>query len=138
MTTYVADGTTLSRQNDASPQVYEAIPQLTTIGQVGVERALIDVTNLSSTLREYKKAIADGLELQCVAQYDPDNAVHAALKTDADAETARSFKVTLTDSPAQTITFNAMVTRWVVSSLEIDNVVTLEFTLKPTGSMVIA
>lgn len=135
MATYVADGTTISRQNDDSPQTYDDIPQVTSIGTVGQERGLIDVSNLSSTAREYKKALKDGLEVQLVIQYDPDNAIHSGLRTDANAETARSFKVTFTDSPAQTATFNALVTRWVVSNIAIDSVIQLEVTLKPTGDI---
>lgn len=136
MTTYVADGTTISRQNDDSPQTYDDIPQVTSIGVVGQERGLIDVSNLSSTAREYKKALKDGLEIPLVIQYDPDDPIHAGLRTDCNAETARSFKVTFTDSPAQTATFNALVTRWVVSNVAIDQVLNLEVTLKPTGDIV--
>ena len=136
MPTYVADGTILARQNDASPQVYQTVPQLRTIGSVGSERALLDVSNLSSTARQYKKALKDGLELQCVAQWDPDNAVHVLIKdTDVDADVARSWKVTFPDSPATTATFNALVTRAVVTGVEIDTVMLLEFSLKPTGAI---
>lgn len=136
MATYVADGTTIARQNDASPQVYVTIPQVTSIGTVGSARSLIDVTNLSSTAREYKKAIKDGQEISIVAQYDPDDATHASLRTDVDSEDARSFRVTFTDSPAQAVTFNAQVMSWTVTNIEIDNVLQLEVVLKPTGALV--
>ncbi len=136
MATYVADGTTLARQNDDSPQTYDSIPQLMSLSVVGQERALIDVTNLSSTAREWKKALKDGLEMPCSAQWDPDNAIHVLIvETDLDANTARSWKVTFPDSPAQTVTFNAIVTRAVVTQIEIDSVLMLEFTLKPTGDL---
>lgn len=134
MTTYTANGTTLGRGDGASPEVFTSVAQLQTIGSAGSERGLIDVTNLSSTAREYKKAIKDGLELQCVAQWDPDNATHVLIKdTDVDAELARNWRLTFTDSPATTATFAALVTRAVISGLEIDGVMMLEFTLKPTG-----
>lgn len=135
MTTYVADGTTLARINDASPAVYQSVPQLRTIGSVGQERGLIDVSNLSSTAREYQKALKDGLEIQAVAFYDPDNTIHQSIRSDVDVDTARSWKVTFPDSPAQTATFNAIVTRAVVTGIEIDTPLTLEFTLKPTGDI---
>lgn len=138
MTTYVADGTTIARQNDDSPQTYDTIPQITRIGTVGQTRGLIDVTNLSSSAREYKKAIKDGQEIQLLIQYDPDDTVHAALRTDNDAETARSFQVTFPDSPAQTVTFDALVTNWSVTNIEIDQVLQLEVTLKPTGDLTFA
>lgn len=138
MTTYVADGTVFARLDDASPAVYQPIPQITDLGVVGQDRGLIDVTNLSSTAREYKKAIKDGQELQITIQYDPDDAQHTGLRTDNNAETARSFRVTLTDSPAQTITFSGLVTNWSITNISIDNVLTLNVTIKPTGDLTFA
>ncbi len=138
MTTYVADGTTIGRGDAASPEVFSTIAQVTSITPVGQTRGLIDVTNLSSTAREYKKAIKDGQEINLSIQYDPDDSGHAGLRTDMDAETARNFEVTLTDSPAQTITFAALVTNWSITNIVIDGVYTLEVTLKPTGDLTFA
>lgn len=138
MTRYVADGTIIARENDSSPATYDTIPQVRRIGTVGQSRGLIDITNLASAAREYKKAIKDGQEIQILAQYDPDDTIHAGLRADNDAETARNFRVTLTDSPAQTITFAALVTAWSIVDIEIDNVLGLEVTLKPTGDLTFA
>lgn len=138
MATYVADGTTIARGDGASPEAFTTIPQVTNIGTVGQDRGLIDVTNLSSTAREYKKAIKDGQEIALVMQYDPDDTVHSGLRTDNDAETARNYRVTFTDSPAQTVTFAALVTNWSVTNIEIDNVLQLNVTLKPTGDLTFA
>lgn len=135
MTVYVADGTTISRSNSNSPLTYTAFPQVISIGPVGKARSLIDVTNLSSTAREYKKAIVDGQEIQVVMQYDPDNTVQANLRTDCDSENAVGFRITFPDSPAQTCTFNAQVMNWELAGIEIDNVITLTVTMKPTGAL---
>lgn len=135
MATYVADGTIIARGDGASPEVFTAIAQVTEIGTIGQDRGLIDVTNLSSTAREYKKAIKDGQEIQLVIQYDPDDTGHAALRTDNDAETAVNFRVTMTDSPSQVIDFAGLVTNWSVSNIVIDNVYTLNVTIKPTGDL---
>lgn len=138
MTTYVADGTVFSRSNADSPETYTAIAQVMSIGSVGQDRGLIDVTNLSSPAREYKKAIKDGQEIQLVIQYDPDDSGHAGLRTDNNAETARNFRVTFTDSPAQTVTFAGLVTNWLVTNIEIDNILQLNVTVKPTGDLTFA
>lgn len=138
MTRYVADGATIARSNADSPLTYTAIPQVVSITPVGSNRGLIDVTNLSSPAREYKKAIKDGQEIQLRMQYDPDDTVQASLRTDLDSEDARGFRITLTDSPAQTITFNAMVTNWSITDVEIDQVLMLDVTLKPTGALTFA
>ena len=138
MTRYVADGTTIARGDGASPEVYTAIAQVTSITPVGQERALIDVTNLDSAAREYMKAIKDGQEINIEAQYDPDDTGHSGLRTDLNAETSRNVRVTFTDSPAQTVTFAAMVTNWSIVDISIDNVLTLNVTLKPTGDLTFA
>lgn len=138
MTTYVADGTTIGRSNEDSPLTYTTINQVTSITPVGQNRSLIDVTNLSSTAREYKKAIKDGQEINLTIQYDPDDTGHSNLRTDMNSETARSYRVTFTDSPAQTVTFDALVTNWSITNVAIDQVLTLEVTLKPTGDLTFA
>ena len=108
MATFLANGTTIARINDASPQVYIAISQVATIGVVGEERGLIDVTNLSSSLREWKKAIADGVELTCRAQWTDGDATQVLIRdTDLAAAIARNWQVTFTDSPATTATSSA-------------------------------
>lgn len=138
MTTYVADGTVFARSNNDSPETFTAIGQITSIGSFGSDRSLIDVTNLDSTAREYKKAIKDGQEIQLEIQYDPDDTGHSNLRTDLDAEVSRNYRITLTDSPAQTITFAALVTNWTVTNISIDNVYLLNVTLKPTGDLTYA
>ena len=138
MSRYVADGATIARGNAASPEVFTALAQVVSITPIGIERGLIDVTNLSSSAREYKKAIKDGQEIQLRMQYDPDDSGHAGLRTDADSEDSRNFRITLTDSPAQTVTFAAMVTNWSITDVAIDQVLMLDVTLKPTGALTFA
>ena len=138
MTTYVADGIVFARSNNDSPETFSAIAQLTSVTPVGQNRGLIDVSNLSSTAREYKKALKDGQEINLTIQYDPDDTGHSGLRTDMDSEVARNYRVTLTDSPAQTISFAGLVTNWSLTNLQIDSVQTLEVTIKPTGDLTFA
>ena len=138
MTTYVADGTTFGRGDGASPEVFTTVGQITAIGSLGQDRGLIDVTNLASAAREYKKAIKDGQELSLEIQYDPDQATHTGLRTDNDAEVPRNYRVTLTNSPPSTITLAGLVTNWTVNDIAIDNVYKLNVTIKPTGDLTFA
>lgn len=138
MTVYVADGTTIARGDGASPEVFTVIGQISSITPIGQTRSLIDVTNLASSAREYKKAIKDGQEINLTIQYDPDDTGHSGLRTDLNAEVARNYRITLTNSPATTITFAALCTNWSVTNVSIDQVLTLECTLKPTGDLTFA
>ena len=137
MATIDTQGAVLQRQNLAlSPVAYETVGQLVNIGEVGVERALIDVTNLASTLREYKGAIPDGSEIDFDLQYDPDDTKQTGLKTDLDNNTVRLFKVLLGDSPATDFSFSGLVISWKINN-PIDNIVPLAVRIKITTSLTI-
>lgn len=136
--TYTTQGTTFARGDSASPEVFTTVPLLNGIGPIGQDRALIDVTNLSSTSREYKKAIKDGKEFTARFQYDPNDTPQSDLRTDKDGETARNYRITLSDSPATTITFAAQVIGWEIDDVPIDDVYGLTVTFKPTGDLTFA
>ncbi len=136
MATIDTQAAVLGAGNAASPEVFTTIAQLVNIGEVGVERSLIDTTNLASTIREYKGAIPDGTEVDFDFQYDPDNAQQTALKTRLDANTTINYRVTLSDSPATTFTFAGLVVSWKISN-PIDNIVPLAVRIKVTGSLTV-
>lgn len=138
MARQTADGTTIARQNDNSPQTYDPIVQVVSIGTVGQTRGLLDTTNLASTSREYLKTIPDGDEIEFLMQYDPDDTTHAALRADVAQAAARSFRISLPNSPAETITFNAQVLAFGITNIEIDNVLGYRCVLKPTGDLTFA
>jgi hypothetical protein len=129
-------GTVLKRgSGTGSPETFTAIKNITSINPMGKSRALIDVTNLDSTSREYKLAIKDGQEIQVEINYDPSDTQHNGLSTDCDDGTARHFQMLLADSPATTFTFTALVMNWSMNTA-IDSVGKLTVTLKPTGDIV--
>lgn len=136
MATIDTQGIALKRGDAASPEVFTIIGQITGIRDAGKSRALIDITNLDSTSREWKLAIKDGKEINFTAQYDPADAPQTGLSTDLDNGTIRNFSLTLTDSPATVWTFAALVIEW-ATNYEIDNVGELNVTIKPTGDITI-
>jgi hypothetical protein len=138
MPTYLADGTVFSRGDSASPEVFTPIAQVQAIGTIGQTRPLINVSNLSSTGTEWKKGLADGEEITLAIQYDPDDTGHGGLRADLAANTTRNFRVTFTDSPAQTVTFAGLVTGWVNDGIEVDGVLMLQVTIKPSGDLTYA
>ena len=129
-------GATFQRGDGASPEIFTTVTQLVNIGEVGVERSLIDVTNLASTIREFKGAIPDGAEIQLDFQYDSDEAGQTGLKTDLDANTVRNYRINIQDSSVAVFAFSGLVTSWQISN-PIDNVVPLSVRVKITGSLVI-
>ncbi len=128
-------GATFQRGDAASPEVFTTVDGLVNIGETGVERSLIDTTNLASTLREFKGAIPDGAEIDFDFQYTA-SAPQAGLKTDLDANTVRNFKINIQDSPVVVFAFSGLVISWKISN-PIDNVVPLAVRVKITGSLTI-
>ena len=136
MATIDTQGATFQRGDAASPEIFTTVSQLVNIGEVGVERSLIDTTNLASTLREYKGAIPDGAEIQLDFQYDSDETGQSGLKTDLDANTVRNYRINIQDSPVAVFAFSGLVISWQISN-PIDNVVPLSVRVKITGTLTI-
>ncbi len=135
MATIDTQGATFQRGDAASPEVFTTVPGLVNIGETGVERSLIDTTNLASTLREWKGASPDGAEIDLDFQYDA-TAQQAGLKADLDANTVRNFQINIQDSPVKVFAFQGLVISWKVSN-PIDAVVPLAVRVKITGSLTI-
>jgi len=128
-------GATFQRGDAASPEVFTTVDGLVNIGEVGVERSLIDTTDLASTIREWKGAIPDGAEIDLDFQYTA-SAPQAGLKTDLDNNTVRNFQINIQDSPVKVFAFQGLVVSWKISN-PIDNVVPLAVRVKITGSLTI-
>jgi hypothetical protein len=133
--TYETQGTIIYRGGTESvSEDFVEIPGVTAINTVGFQRALIDVTTLRSTQREYRLAIKDGQEIGLEMWFDPENSQHKGLRTDNRTGERRLFKILLTDSPSEEVEFAALVMNWSYNTA-IDAVYNLSVTLKPTGDL---
>ena len=137
MASYVTEGTLLRRGDGGSPEVFTTVTQITSIDPVGFTRSLIDVTNLSSALRQYKLALKDGQEINVEAQYDPDDAEQIGFRDDNENGTERNIQIVFpVGSPDETWTIAVLCMTWSIGA-PLDNVVPLRMTFKPTGSVTI-
>jgi hypothetical protein len=135
-TTYETQGTIIMRGGvEGDSQDYVEIQGVTAINSVGFQRALIDVTTLRSTQREYRLAIKDGQEIGLELFFDPENPQHQGLRDDNKFGYRRQFKILLTDSPSEEVTFVGLVMNWSYNTA-IDSVYNLTVTIKPTGDLV--
>jgi len=133
--TYETQGTILMRGGiEGESEDFVEVPGVTAINSVGFQRALIDVTTLRSTQREYRLAIKDGQEIGLELWFDPENAQHQGLRDDNRTGARRLFKILLTDSPSEEVEFAALVMNWSYNTA-IDTVYNLAITLKPTGDL---
>ena len=111
--------------------------QCESIGEISGESQEIEVTDLSSTAREYLAALADSPEIAYALQWDPLNAGHQQMDTDQRAGTRRYFKVEVVrdGSLIRTGTYLAFVKRFGVGPFENQTVVKLNMTHRLSGTI---
>ena len=136
MTTLQSQGSVVKVGDGASPEVFTAISQITAIDGPTTEVPLVDVSNLSSTSREFNVGLKDTGTFTIPVQYDPDNTQQARCQTLLDTAAIGNFQVLLTDSPATQWAFAAYVISF-TKSAAIDGVWEGEITLKVSGTITV-
>ena len=129
-----AQGMTLAASDAASPEVYTTIPQVNSLSGPDGSSSEIDVTDLSSTAKEFKMGLADSGSVSAEFFYIPADAQHAQLRSDWVARTLRNYRITFTDSPQTTWTFAAYVTSFSTTAA-VDAALAGSFTLRISGSI---
>lgn len=129
-----AQGVVLKIGDGASPEVFTEIQEVKSIAGPGGSAADIDVTDLSSTGKEFKVGLMDEGEVSFDIHYIPSETTHASLRTARAARTLKNFQIVFTDTPATTWTFAAYVKGFQMSSA-VDQVITATVTLRVTGSI---
>ena len=131
-----SQGLTIARQDPtASPEnSYQTISEVSNVSGPGGQANEIDVTDLSSTAKEFRMGLQDEGTITLDINYIPANTQHAGLRTDRANQTLRSFRITFTDSPNTTWTFSAYVLGFEVSNA-VDDVTKASVTLRVSGSI---
>lgn len=129
-----AQGMVIKLSNGASPEVYTAIGEITSIGGPDGSASEIDVTDLSSTSKEFKMGINDEGSVTLEGMFIPTDTQHAALRTHKSARTLANFQIVFTDSPVTTWSFSAYVTGLSISA-SVDAALTGSITLRITGDI---
>jgi hypothetical protein len=74
-------------KRNTTGSVYATVGQIMSIGPVGSDRALIDVSAHGDQWSDFVIGRQEGNEVELTIAYDPADAQHVALKTDYDAST---------------------------------------------------
>ena len=120
--------------SDASPQVWSTIPEVTEISGPGGQANEIDVTDLSSTAKEFRMGLQDEGQISLSMLWLPANTVHNNLRTDRANQTLRTFRIQFTDSPQTNWVFTAYVLGIEVSNA-VDDVTRATTTLRVSGAI---
>jgi len=129
-------GVLIQRGDNASPNVWSAIPEIVSFDGPGGSASEIDVSDLDSTAREFRMGLKDEGDFSFEMMYLPNNTVHSGLQDDRTNRTLRNFRVVLTDSPQSTMTFTAYVREFSVSG-GVDDVIRASVTLRISGAVTI-
>ena len=109
-TALVARGTTIGVGDAASPEVYTTIANVESIGGPSSSTGDIEITDLSSTAKEFLLDLVDHGTVSLAVNLDPNNTQHDQLRSDNAAGTARNYRITFASaSPNVTYTFAARV-----------------------------
>jgi len=135
-----SQGCTLARfDTTASPNAYTNIGQVVSIGGPSGTTGEIDVTNLSSTAKEFIPSLPDWGSVDCEIIFDQATTAnkHQELWDDFSAQTSGTYQITLTDSPQTTFTFTAYPSQFALN-IAIDDKVGASVSLRITGSVTMA
>jgi len=129
-----SQGTEFQIGDGASPEVFTKVGEVTDIDGPDGDTPEIDVTNLSSTKREYALGLPAEGNIEISGNWDPDNAQQTALRTAHDNRTVTNFKIVYSDSPATEDSFAGLVKTF-NKSTKIDDVVKFTATIRVTGDI---
>lgn len=105
-------------------------------GELGEEKALLDITTLCSEGREYRNGLADGLEIPLVLNFVDGDGEARSLYEDYKADRIRNFRIVLlSGSPTESFLFGATVRAWKIGA-PVGDKASVTFTLKISGAVV--
>ena len=129
------EGTVLKVGNGASPEVFTAIPNIVSIDGPTSSNAEKEVTNLSSSAKEFRPGLNDYGDMNMEIMWDERDTVHAGLRTDFRNRTTRNFQLIDAYSPEQVYNFTGFW-KTLPLSFQPDNVVRSSAVLRVTGDFV--
>jgi len=130
-----SQGVTISRGDAASPEVFTVLAAVADYSGPSADQPELDVSDLSSTAKEFIAGLIDNGEVTLSLHWQPDNATHVTMLSDFDAGTISNWRVTWSDaSPAKTWTFPAFVKSFVPTA-SVDSPLSGDVTLRVTGAV---
>ena len=132
-----SQGTTIGIGDAASPELYPAIPQVTSMSGPDGSSSDIDVTNLSSTAKEFLLGLKDEGSISLDIVWDERDTTHANLRTLFGSGASNNYRITDAGSPQKTYTFPAFV-QGLSMSTGVDEVQRASVNLRISSAIVVA
>jgi hypothetical protein len=135
MSNITSQGTTISIFGATSPE-YTVIPQVTNLSGPDGSASEIDVTNLSSTAKEFILGLKDEGSISMDIIWDERLTNHALLRTKFASGVSTSFQIADAGTPTKYYTFPAFVSTLSMSS-GVDEVQRASVNLRISSAIVI-
>ncbi len=136
MTAIKTQGSTIGiGQGDGPPETFQTVGEVKDINWQDVGGTEIDVTNLSSTAKEFIMGLPDNGSVVLLCNYDPGDAQQTALKAKKEDQSINNYQITLSNNTTK-FDFAAYCQNWAVTLTEDDRAV-LNVTLKISGAVTV-
>jgi hypothetical protein len=101
-------------KRNTTGSTYVTVGQIMSIGPVGSERALIDVSAHGDAWSDFVIGRQEGNEVELTIAFDPADAQHTAMKTDYDATTpaSRNYQLQHSAFATRALQFPALTTKY--------------------------
>lgn len=101
-------------KRNSTGSTYVTVAQIMSLGPVGSERNLIEVSAHGDQWADYVVGRQDGTEVELTLSFDPADAQHNAIKTDYDAvtQTPRNYQLQHPAFVTRALQFPAYVTKY--------------------------
>jgi hypothetical protein len=136
MSNITSQGTTVAIFDVSTSPEYTDIPQVTSMSGPDGSASEIDVTNLSSTAKEFILGLKDEGSIQLSMIWDERLTNHALLRTKFGSGVSTSFRITDAGSPQKIYTFPAFVSTLSMST-GVDEVQRADVNLRISSAIVI-
>lgn len=127
-------GTNFQRGNGASPEVFTTVGDVVSIGGPNITKEEIEVTALDSTAKEFIGALDDPGELTMELNWNPQDAQHVNLRSDAEGTTVRNYRIVFNDVSSTQVDFAGEVMEFSINT-EPNDAVKASVRVKITGSL---
>lgn len=131
----VGKGALLKRGDGTSNEVFTAIAEVNRIGLPNQTRPMIDLTDLASVARVFKKGLKDAGSVSFSMNFT--RASYIAMNADLDSDTAVNYQIVIPDTGATTIDFSAYVHELGGDIPDPDQKISVDVTMKISGDITI-
>ena len=131
----VGKGALLKRGDGTSNEVFTTIAEVNRIGLPNQTRPMIDLTDLASVARVFKKGLKDAGSVSFSMNFT--RASYIAMNADLDSDTAVNYQIVIPDTGATTIDFSAYVHELSGDIPDPDQKISVDVTMKISGDITI-